>query len=103
MGQNDYKEDLEYLFAALLSHPAVIRDEKKKAELEALYFAQETTICDYDSFIDAATKLTVSLQDGHTNLEIPYENLYLVRSRMIHYPYQNYHMFSQMNLRMRFC
>lgn len=159
MGQNDYKEDLEYLYAALLAHPAVISGEKKKEELEALYFAQETTVCDYDSFIDAATKLTVSLRDGHTNLEIPYtsadlclklecrwdganceklvlkkayedipehagimcvegmpvaeivmalaeriphENLYLVRSRMIRYPYQNYHMFSQMNLRRLF-
>lgn len=150
------KEDLDYLYAELLTHPAVISDEKKKAELEALCFAQEITVCDYDSFIDAATKLTVYLQDGHTNIEIPYtsaslclkleccwnganseklvlekayedipehagimyveempieeivialaeriphENLYLVRSRMIRFPYQNYHMFSQMNLR----
>lgn len=158
MGQNDYKEDLEYLYTALLTHPAVISGEKKKAELEALYLAQGT-LSDYDSFIDAATQLTASLQDGHTNIEIPYtsadlclkleccwdganceelvlekayedipehagimyveempveemvmalaeriphENLYLVRSRMIRYPYQNYHVFSQMNLRRLF-
>lgn len=29
---------------------------------------------------------------------IPHENKYLVKSRMIEYPYQNYHMFSEMNL-----
>lgn len=159
MGQNDYKEDLEYLYAALLSHPSVIRDERKRAELETLYLAKETTVRDYDSFIDAATELTVSLHDGHTNIEIPYtpvdlclnlkccwdganceelvleeayedipeharimdveempieeivialaeriphENLYLVRSRMIRLPYQNYHMFSARNLKRLF-
>lgn len=29
---------------------------------------------------------------------IPHENKYLVKSRMTEYPYQNYHMFSEMNL-----
>lgn len=29
---------------------------------------------------------------------IPHENRYLVKSRMIHYPYKNYHIFSQLNL-----
>ncbi len=29
---------------------------------------------------------------------IPHENRYLVRSRMLHYPYQNYHIFSRLNL-----
>ena len=29
---------------------------------------------------------------------IPHENIYLVKSRMLHYPYQNYHVFSEMNL-----
>lgn len=29
---------------------------------------------------------------------IPHENLYLVKSRMILYPYQNYHLFSEMSL-----
>jgi hypothetical protein len=33
---------------------------------------------------------------------IPHENIYLVKSRMIHYPYQNYHMFSEMNLKRLF-
>lgn len=30
--------------------------------------------------------------------KIPHENIYLVRSRMTGYPYQNYHAFSEMNL-----
>lgn len=29
---------------------------------------------------------------------IPHENIYLVRSRMVEYPYQNYHLFSEINL-----
>ena len=29
---------------------------------------------------------------------IPHENCYLVKSRMVEYPYKNYHVFSQMNL-----
>lgn len=29
---------------------------------------------------------------------IPHENRYLVKSRMFHYPYKNYHVFSEMNL-----
>ena len=29
---------------------------------------------------------------------IPHENIYLVKSRMIEYPYMNYHLFSKMNL-----
>lgn len=30
--------------------------------------------------------------------KIPHENIFLVKSRAINYPYKNYHMFSQMNL-----
>lgn len=33
---------------------------------------------------------------------IPHENIYLVKSRMIRYPYQNYHVFSEMNLKKMF-
>lgn len=159
MGINEYKEDLEYLYTALLKHPYIIIDEKKKAELEELYLAKVDVVQDYNSFIDVATELTTFLQDGHTNIEIPYtsedlclnlkccwsgangdelilvekyedipqnarimsvegiaieelitaladriphENNYLVKSRMIRYPYQNYHMFSEMNLRRLF-
>lgn len=30
---------------------------------------------------------------------IPHENIYLVKSRMVKYPYRNYHVFSEMNLK----
>lgn len=33
---------------------------------------------------------------------IPHENMYLVKSRMLAYPYQNYHLFSEMNLKWLF-
>lgn len=33
---------------------------------------------------------------------IPHENIFLVKSRMIHYPYRNYHLFSDLNLRRLF-
>ncbi len=42
-------------------------------------------------------ELTTVLAD-----RIPHENIYLVKSRMIRYPYQNYHLFSEMNLRRLF-
>ncbi len=159
MGKNDYQEDLEYLYSALLKHPAIIVDEKKKTGLENLYLAKEETVRDYENFIDAATELTSFFQDGHTNIEIsytstdlclklkckwagenceelllekgyediperskivcvegmsiqevivtlaeriPHENLYLVKSRMVQYPYQNYNIFSEMNLKRLF-
>lgn len=159
MGTNEYKEDLEFLYTALLNHPAIISGEKKKEELDALYLTKVDEVQDYSSFIDAATELTTFFQDGHTNIELPYtpkdlclnlkccwagvnfnelilqeeyedipkyaritsveemsieelimalaerishENLYLVKSRMIRYPYKNYHLFSEMNLRRLF-
>lgn len=34
--------------------------------------------------------------------EIPHENIYLVKSRMVSYPYKNYHLFSEMNLKRLF-
>lgn len=72
METNDYKVDLEYLYAALLKHPSIVSDEKKKMEIEHLYLAKEKSVVDYDGFIDAATELSVFFQDGHTNIEIPY-------------------------------
>ena len=159
MGANDYKEDLEYLYSALITHPSIMRGEKNAAELESLYLTNCERVHDYVSLIDAATELTVFFCDGHTNIEIPYtvndlclnlkccwdgvksdnlimeqgyeeiperarimsvegmpieelvealanriphENIYLVKSRMTSYPYQNYHMFSEMNLKRLF-
>jgi len=34
MDISDYKEDLEYLYIALLKHPSIINDKNKKAELD---------------------------------------------------------------------
>ncbi|MBQ9120398.1 MAG: hypothetical protein IJY09_10165 [Lachnospiraceae bacterium] len=159
MGTNHYKDDLKYLYSALLNHPSIITAEKKKSELDALYFDKCNVVCDFDHFIDAATELTCFFEDGHTNIELPYtsqdlccklkcywdemhfnelilkeayedipeyaritsvegnsieelittltkqiphENIYLVKSRMIQYPYQNYHLFSAMNLKRLF-
>ena len=72
MGTNEYKKDLEFLYAALLKHPSIIMDEKIKIKFETLYLSKCDVVCDYDSFIDAATALTVFFQDGHTNIELPY-------------------------------
>lgn len=41
--------------------------------------------------------LIVALAD-----KIPHENIYLVKSRMIMYPYRNYHLFSELNLKRLF-
>lgn len=159
MTSNDYKEDLGYLYSALLLHPSIVTDVQKKTEFEALYCSKRNAAFEYDSFVDTATELTTFFQDGHTNIEIPYtsqdrcarlkcgwsetecdklvlregyedipegalilavegmpvselvnaladriphENLYLVKSRMVQYPYQNYHLFSEMNLKRLF-
>ncbi|MBR2402472.1 MAG: hypothetical protein IKB01_06875 [Lachnospiraceae bacterium] len=72
MGANDYKEDLEYLYSALITHPSIMRGEKNAAELESLYLTNCERVHDYVSLIDAATELTVFFCDGHTNIEIPY-------------------------------
>ena len=34
--------------------------------------------------------------------KIPHENIYLVKSRMINYPYKNYHVFSELNIKTLF-
>ncbi len=34
--------------------------------------------------------------------KIPHENIYLVKSRMVNYPYKNYHFFSELNLKALF-
>lgn len=154
MNMEAFKEDLYFLYTALLKHPTVLIDAQAKRNLMQLYEAKTGEVYSYDSFIDAATELTSFFRDGHTNIEIPYseqdlciplscgwdkngslvldgegygeipvgaqiaevdgvaveelvslmsnriphENRYLVKSRMICYPYQNYHLFSKMNL-----
>lgn len=39
---------------------------------------------------------------GFMSERIPHENIYLVKSRMVRYPYQNYHLLSEMNLKRLF-
>lgn len=38
----------------------------------------------------------------HMTTRIPHENRYLVKSRLVAYPYKNYHLFSEMNLKQLF-
>lgn len=151
---DSFKEDLNFLYAALLNHPSMYRDPQIKRNFIQLYQSKEDKVCSYDSLVNAATELTVFFMDGHTNIEVPYsaqdfciplclrwdecesglllgksydeipanakiisvngktvedlislmskriphENLYLVKSRMIMYPYRNYHLFSEMSL-----
>lgn len=145
-------EDFNQLFIDLQSHPFLIDFPEKTEELHKLYSQQLGSISDYSSFLDALTALTCFFQDGHTNIELPYqssdlcipircawkneklfitdqyetipngaelisiednpihiiikqlakriphENIFLVKSRAVEYPYVNYHMFSQRNL-----
>ncbi len=155
----EYQTDLEYLYHALQKHPLLIEDKYQKECFEQLYLRKKCEKYDYNSFLDAATELTVFFHDGHTNIEIPYtlksrclrlqccwneknadelllerwyddipegskiaeiegmaienvinmiscriphENVFLVKSRMIKYPYINYHIFSEMNLKLLF-
>lgn len=143
--------DYDYLYEALLKHPLLLEDEKRK-QLEQIYENLKERVLDETTLINAMTTLTMFFEDGHTNIELPYtkedlclrlpcrwsreklvlcenylqieagaeiiavdgmeqkeifawlatriphENAYLVNSRSIEYPYQNYHMFSGRNL-----
>jgi hypothetical protein len=165
MGMSDYIDDLRYLYTELLKHPAFLEngvaflEKNSKAAFEALFMEKCALVSNYDSFIEAATKLTCFFNDGHTNIELPYtasnlclrlkcewdkedannlvlsepyeeipahakithvedvpideiiqlmasfiphENIYLVKSRIIRYPYRNYHVFSELNLKRLF-
>lgn len=46
----------------------------------------------------AVNGMTVDTIISNMAKRIPHENCYLVKSRMLMYPYQNYHLFSEMNL-----
>ena len=152
----DLRDDLAYLYHALLKHPSFITRTKDPSEFTQLYRKKNDATDSLDAFIDTATDLTLFFDDGHTNIEIPYttqdrclpipcawegdslivnpsgygltagteilavenvpihevlkritkriphENLFLVKSRMIHYPYRNYHIFSDLNLKWLF-
>lgn len=51
-----------------------------------------------DTEIFAVENMTVNQIIKLISDRIPHENTYLVKSRMINYPYKNYHVFSEMNL-----
>ncbi len=60
----------------------------------------------YDSYLDipagaeivSVEELPVPKLFSFAETRIPHENTFLVKSRMIEYPYKNYHVFSEMNL-----
>ena len=145
-------EDFNQLYINLQSHPLLINFPEKMEEFHKLYPQRLGSISNYSSFLDSLTALTCFFQDGHTNIELPYqnsdlcipircaweneklfvteqykeipdgaelifiedkpiyviikelaqqiphENIFLVKSRAVEYPYVNYHMFSQRNV-----
>lgn len=147
----EFQEDFTYVYDILKKHP-IFQISKDISALEQLYERLKGGVTDDMSLVKALTALTVSLEDGHTNIEIPYtsqddclklncewqgkklvlkesyedidagteivavegldvnallewsarviphENIFLVKSRMVEYPYMNYHVFSKMNL-----
>ncbi len=56
---------------ALESHPLLLNSDKRE-QFCNLVQNVEHTIIDYNSLIDALTKVTMFFQDGHTNIELPY-------------------------------
>lgn len=55
-----------------------------------------------DSRIVEIEGMTINNVINIISRRIPHENIFLVKSRMIKYPYINYHIFSEMNLRLLF-
>lgn len=74
MDQKQYLQDYEQLYCALCSHPYLIDHPEKRSEFDGLYAEIRNTICDRLSLISAATALTCWFQDGHTNIELPYQS-----------------------------
>lgn len=56
---------------ALESHPLLLNSDKRE-QFCNLVQNVEHTIIDYNSLIDALTKVTLFFRDGHTNIELPY-------------------------------
>ena len=61
MRADSFKEDLNFLYAALLNHPSMYRDPQIKRNFIQLYQSKEDKVCSYDSLVNAATELTVFL------------------------------------------
>jgi len=56
---------------ALESHPLLLNSDKRE-QFCNLVQNVEHTIIDYNSLIDALTKVTLFFHDGHTSIELPY-------------------------------
>ena len=67
-------EDFNQLYIDLQSHPFLIDFPEKIEEFHKLYTQRLGSISDYSSFLDSLTALTCFFQDGHTNIELPYQN-----------------------------
>ncbi len=71
MSNHIFLDDFIYVQKALGSHPLLF-DLDKREQFCNLVQKVEHTIIDYNSLIDALTKVTMFFQDGHTNIELPY-------------------------------
>lgn len=71
MSNNRYLDDFIYVRKALEFHP-VLYDSGKREQFCNLVQNMENTIIDFNSLIDALTKVTMFFHDGHTNIELPY-------------------------------
>lgn len=67
-------EDFNQLYFDLQVHPYLIDFPEKSTEFQTLYSHNLRTITDYPSFLDSLTALTCFFNDGHTNIEIPYQS-----------------------------
>ena len=71
MSKNAFLEDYLYVCNALEKHPLLFSPDKKEQFIEFSSYCQNKII-DFDSLIEALTKVTMFFCDGHTNIEIPY-------------------------------
>lgn len=65
---------------------------------EHLFLAEQYENIEAGAEIISVEDVTISGLLASAANFIPHENMYLVKSRMIEYPYMNYHIFSEMNL-----
>ena len=71
MSNHIFLDDFIYVRKAIESHPLLLYSDKRE-QFCNLVQNVEHTIIDYNSLIDALTKVTMFFQDGHTNIELPY-------------------------------
>ena len=71
MSNHIFLDDFICVRKALESHPLLFNSDKRE-QFCNLVRNVEHAIIDYNSLIDALTKVTMFFQDGHTNIELPY-------------------------------